>query len=87
MNELETRKELGVLGMLAAFAGGALLGAIATLLLAPHSGADTRRWIVEGAERSRDALDRMGRAAREAATTARSTFTAAMHEGTPVHPH
>ena len=87
MSELETRKEMGVLGVLAAFAGGALLGAIATLLLAPRSGAETRRRIAEGAERSREALERMGRAAREAVTTARTSIAAAMLEEPPAQPH
>ncbi len=93
MSELEmrgARKEMGVLGVIAAFAGGALLGAITTLLLAPQSGAELRRRLAHRAERSKEALERVGQAAREAATTARTTFTAAMHEETPprpAHPH
>lgn len=80
MNELETRRGTGWLGVLAGFAGGALVGTIATLLLAPRSGAETRRRILDRAERSKDSLARMATAAREGATAARTAFTSAIHE-------
>lgn len=38
------------------FAGGALLGAVAALLLAPDSGEETRKQLVKGAKRSREAV-------------------------------
>lgn len=87
MNELETRRGTGALGVLAGFVGGALLGAAAMLLLAPRSGAETRRRIAERAERSREALERMARAAGEAAATARTTFGTALHEERPPQAH
>jgi gas vesicle protein len=40
------------LGVLAAFAAGAAIGAVAALLLAPASGAQSRRRIAEAARRA-----------------------------------
>ena len=80
MNDVETKGGVGAAGVIAGFLGGALVGAVLTLLLAPRSGPDTRRKIVERAERSRDALERVGTAAKEATSAARAAFTAALHE-------
>ncbi len=88
MSDIETRTSW--LAVMAGFIGGAAIATVATLLLAPRSGAETRRRIAERAERSRDALERMSAAAREGATAARTAFTAAMHEEAPprpAHPH
>ena len=63
MSDVETRRGSGGLGVVAAFLGGALVGGVLTLLLAPRSGAETRRKIVEQAERSNDAVARIGAAA------------------------
>ena len=83
MNELETRTGTGVVGVLAGFLGGALVGTVLTMLLAPRSGPETRRRIVEKAEHSRDELERIANAAREATAAARTAFTAALHEERP----
>ena len=85
MSELETRNNAGVLGVLAGFLGGALVGTVLTMLLAPRSGPETRRRIVEKAERSREALDRVGTAAKEATSAARTAFTTALHEESKPH--
>jgi gas vesicle protein len=85
MSELETRTRTSYLGVLAGFIGGALVGTVATLLLAPRSGSETRRRIVEGAEHSRETLERMAAAAKEGATAARAAFATTMHEEAPRH--
>lgn len=85
MNELETRTTTSTLGILAGFLAGAAVGTIATLLLAPRSGAETRRRIIDRAEASRDTLERMASAAREGASAARTAFSAAMSEDTAAH--
>jgi gas vesicle protein len=85
MSELETRSGTGVLGVLAGFLGGALVGTVVTMLLAPRSGAETRRRIVERAERSKEALGRVGTAAKEATSAARTAFTTALHEEPAPH--
>jgi gas vesicle protein len=84
MTEPETRNGSVALGVLAGFLGGALVGTALTLLFAPRSGADTRRRIAERAEHSKETLERVGIAAKEATSAARTAFTAALHEqGTP----
>lgn len=85
MSEIETRSGTGVLGVLAGFLGGALVGTVVTMLLAPRSGAETRRKIVEKAERSKEALARAGTAAKEATSAARTAFTTALHEESTPH--
>ena len=84
-NEIEARSGTGILGVLAGFVGGALIGAVATLLLAPRSGAETRRRIIDRAERSKRALERMPVAAKESAAAARAAFAHAMHPEAPPH--
>lgn len=44
-------------GAIFAFLAGALIGAGAALLLAPQSGAKTRRWLSEYADKAKDQLD------------------------------
>jgi gas vesicle protein len=86
MSELETRtSRTSTLGILAGFLAGAAIGTIATLLLAPRSGAETRRRILDRAERSRDTLERMASAAREGASAAQTAFTTAMHGEEAAH--
>ena len=80
MSELETRGGTGALGVLAGFLGGALVGTVVTMLIAPRSGEETRRKILARAERSKETLERVGTAAREATTAARTAFTNALHE-------
>lgn len=85
MTELETRGGSGALGILAGFLAGAVIGTVATILLAPRSGAETRRRIAERADRSKETLERAGIAAKEAAAAARTAFTAALHEERGTH--
>ncbi len=87
MNEIETRSGSGAFGILAGFLGGALVGTVVTLLLAPRSGAETRRRMMDRASRSRDVLTRAGTAAREASTAARTAFSNALHAESPSEPH
>jgi gas vesicle protein len=44
-------------GAIFAFLAGALIGAGAALLMAPQSGAKTRRWLSEYAEKAKDQID------------------------------
>lgn len=85
MSELETRSGTGALGIVAGFLGGALVGTVMTMLLAPRSGPETRRRIAERAERSKEAMERVGTAAKEATSAARTAFTAALHEERTPH--
>lgn len=87
MSEMETtRNGMSGLQMLAAFLGGALAGTVATMLLAPRSGTETRRRIADAANRSKEKMERLGTAAREATTAARTAFTEALNEeGTRAH--
>lgn len=80
MSELETRSGSNALGVLAGFLGGALIGTVVTMLIAPRSGAETRRKILARAERSKETLERVGTAAREATTAARTAFSTALHD-------
>jgi len=75
-----TRTGTSGLAILVAFLGGALAGVVATMLLAPRPGAETRRRIAEAADRSRDTVGRLRTAAEEAAAAARAAFQNAMRE-------
>ncbi len=80
MNDMETRSGPGVLGVVVGFLGGALVGTVLTLLVAPRSGPETRRRIADTAARSRDALARVEGAAKQATAAAQAAFTTALHE-------
>jgi len=80
MNEVETKNGTGGLGVALAFIGGALVGTVATLLLAPRSGPETVKRITEAAERSRHRVERMALATREAGQAARTAFASALQE-------
>jgi gas vesicle protein len=64
--------------LLLAFLGGALVGGTAALLLAPRSGAETRRRITGAVEGSREAAARLPTALRRASGAAQSAFAAAL---------
>jgi len=49
MNDAETRSDAGAFGAMVSFLGGALVGTVLTLLLAPRSGKEARRRIGQGA--------------------------------------
>ncbi|MGC4118583.1 MAG: YtxH domain-containing protein [Myxococcales bacterium] len=63
-----------------AFLAGAVVGAVGALLLAPHSGAETRRQLGEAAGGAAERARRLRAAAAAAATAASKTLQAAMHE-------
>jgi len=68
MNDLETRGGAGAFGVVVSFLGGALVGTVLTLLLAPRSGKETCRAIGQKAER-------IGIAAKQATCAAQAAFT------------
>jgi hypothetical protein len=72
------RPGYGGLTVLLAFLGGAAVGAAAALLLAPRSGAETRRRLAGKTGEAGEALSRGARVAREAALAAQSAFKAAL---------
>jgi gas vesicle protein len=72
------RPRSGALMLCLAFAGGALAGAAAAVLLAPCSGAETRLRIAGALHGDRDVASRMRLALREASDAAQAAFTAAM---------
>jgi gas vesicle protein len=77
----ETRSGVGAGGVFLAFLGGALAATAAVLLLAPHSGAETRARIGEAVGRTEEQVKRARLAAAAAAVAAREAFTEAMREG------
>lgn len=78
MSEMETTKGFGPLGMFLVFCGGALAGTAAALLLAPHSGRETRKLIGDSIGRTKDRAGRLVSAARDAGTAARESFSETM---------
>jgi gas vesicle protein len=70
----------GTLSVLLAFVGGALVGGTAALLLAPRTGADTRRRITGAVDDTREVAARVPNAVRQASTAAQVAFTAALKE-------
>jgi len=80
MSDVETRSGTGALGVAAGFLGGALVGAVLALLLAPRSGRETRERMREQAKRSRDALEHIGTVAKRAASVAGAAVTTALHD-------
>jgi gas vesicle protein len=75
----DQNRGMGAFGAVVAFACGAVAGATAAILLAPRSGAETRRQIADAAGQSRDKVGRLGVAAREATVAAREAFADALH--------
>jgi gas vesicle protein len=81
MTQAETEHpRAGGFTLVLAFIGGALVGGSAALLLAPRSGAETRRRITGAVGNTREVASRMPGAIREASTAAQAAFTAALKE-------
>ncbi len=78
MNEEIRGRGMG--GVLLAFLGGTVVGGLAALLLAPRSGEQTRRRIVQMAESGREKAERVPVAVREASHAATAAFGKAMKE-------
>lgn len=76
MTEAGSKTGFGVVKVIAAFAGGALCGSIAALLLAPRSGQETRKMIGDTVGKQKERVTRLGAAAREA----KSAFSEALAE-------
>ncbi|HZY03361.1 MAG TPA: YtxH domain-containing protein [Anaeromyxobacteraceae bacterium] len=79
MNE-EVRTGRGLGSLLLAFLGGTVVGGAAALLLAPRSGEQTRRRIVEMAEEGKQKAERVPVAVREASHAATAAFEKAMKQ-------
>jgi YtxH-like protein len=73
----------GGLGRLLAFAGGAVGGAIAGLLFAPRSGAETRARVRDLADRAKAKVSRLPAAIHEARGAARDAFNGGMRSHVP----
>jgi gas vesicle protein len=69
--------------MMFAVLGGALAGAVAGLLLAPRSGAETRAWWHNLTDQAKEALTRFPEALREASAAAVEAFDDATVNGRP----
>jgi gas vesicle protein len=63
-----------------AFAGGALVGGAAALLLAPRSGVETRRRITGAVHDAKGVTSRVPQAIREASSAAQAAFAAVLKE-------
>ncbi len=70
----------GGLMLFLAFAGGALVGGAAALLLAPRSGEETRRRITGAANDTKEVASRVPQAIRKASSAAQAAFVAALKE-------
>lgn len=80
MTEETVVKGFGGGTMLIAFLIGAAAGAVAALLAAPASGAESRKKLAELARRPKTIAERIPAAVHEARTAAREAFTEAMAE-------
>ena len=67
--------------VLAVFAVGAIAGAAVALLLAPASGAETRRKLAEKAREGRDRADDLAREARDVFRQQRENVASAVERG------
>jgi len=85
MNQIEPGNE--TLMLLLAFLGGALIGGTAAVLLAPCSGAETRRRIAGAGTGARDLAARVPQAVRAASGAAQDAFASALKvNGEPCTP-
>jgi gas vesicle protein len=71
----------GGMGLFFAFAGGALVGGVAALLLAPRTGAQTRKLLAGKFDDSKELASRVPQAYSEASTAAKDAFSAALNGG------
>jgi gas vesicle protein len=69
--------------MMFAVLGGAVAGAVAGLLLAPRSGAETRAWWHNLADQAKEGMARLPDALREAGAAAVEAFDDARANGSP----
>jgi gas vesicle protein len=69
------RQGSGPIALWLAFAGGALLGGAVAVLLAPRSGAETRRRLAGVADGGNDFMVRLPEALREASEAAQAAFS------------
>jgi gas vesicle protein len=72
--------------MMFAVLGGAVAGAVAGLLLAPRSGAETRAWWHNLADQAKEGMARLPDALREASAAAVEAFDDASANGSPAAP-
>jgi len=63
-----------------AFAAGALIGGVVAVLLAPRSGAETRRRLASAADDSLETASRLPQAIRAASAAAQDAFATALKE-------
>jgi gas vesicle protein len=82
----------GGLTLFLAFVGGALAGGTAAMLLAPRSGADTRRRLAGAVDGTKDVASRVPKAIHQASHAAQAAFAAALKKSAPddkadSHPH
>jgi gas vesicle protein len=71
----------GSFSLFLAFLGGALVGGVAAMLLAPHSGSETRRRIAGAVGDAKLFASRTPEAFREASSAAKGAFVTAMKDG------
>ena len=81
MTQTETgHPRAGGITLFLVFVGGALVGGTAALLLAPRSGAETRRRITGAVGDTKEIASRMPGALRHASSAAQAAFTTALKE-------
>jgi gas vesicle protein len=69
----------GGIGLFFAFAGGALVGGVAAMLLAPRTGAQTRELLTNKFDDSRELAGRVPQAISQASMAAKDAFSAALN--------
>jgi len=77
---MQAEHRSGGLTLFLAFVGGALVGGAAAVLLAPRSGAETRRRIGGAVGDAKEFAARMPQAVRAATSAAQAAFAAALEE-------
>jgi gas vesicle protein len=77
----ENHGGVGAGGVILAFLAGAAIGGVAALLLAPRSGEQTRKRLLEFSEDAKEKVGRVPTALRDAEKAAVGTFTDALKKG------